>query len=159
MSKIREGTVRRLSNQEIAEIWSIIGALESYAASLSTQRATEKDVVYLRGLHNKLKKAAETHDLAKWLQLNMKFHNFFSENSGNNTLCQILQNLRHRIYQYRYTAVSMHRNLTKYVRHHESVLKAYEATDGKMAQRYMKLHIETFRDALISYLSEFHGFK
>ena len=152
-------TIRKLSTQEIADIWSIIAVLESYAAWLSTQWATEKDAVYLRGLHNKLKRTAETHDLAKWLQFNMEFHNFFSEHSGNKILFEILQNLRHRIYQYRYTTVSIHRHLAKYVGHHESVLKAYEASDGKMAQRHMKIHIEAFRDALVSHLSEFPGFK
>lgn len=152
-------TIRKLSREEIAEIWSIIAVLESYAALISTQRPTEKGVVYLRGLHNKLKKAAETHDLAKWLRFNMDFHNFFSKHSGNKTLCKVLQNLKNQIYQYRYTTVSMHRDLGKYVQQHESVLKGYEATDGKMAQRYMKFHIDTFKDELVRHLSEFPGFK
>jgi len=145
-------TIRKLSTREISEIWSIIAELESYAALQSVKGVTEIKVEYLKGLHNELKKAAETNDLAKWLEFNFKFHSFFPEQSDNKTLCQILQNLRNRIYQYRYTTVSMSRNLKDYAGHHESILKAYAEGDGKMAQHYMRLHIESFRDTFVSSL-------
>jgi DNA-binding GntR family transcriptional regulator len=152
-------TIRKLSIQEIDETYRILSVLESYAASQSTGRATKKDITYLRGLHNKLKIVAKKQDLGGWLQSNAEFHNFFSIHAQNQTLCQMLENLKLRIYPYRYITIRIPHHLEEYIRHHEGILKGYEANDGKMVAEYMKLHVETVRDVLIGYLNQFPGLK
>jgi DNA-binding GntR family transcriptional regulator len=146
-------TIRKLSIQEIDDIFSIIAQLESCAARQCTERATGADVPYLRNLHDKLRSAAKKQDLAKWLQINTEYHNFFAERATNKTLCEILENLKRRVYQYRHITIRIARHLDQYLKHHEGMLKGYEAMDGKKVEKYMKLHIETLRDVLISYLS------
>lgn len=152
-------TIRKLSIQEIDEIYCILSVLESYAAFRSTERVTKEDVVYLRNLHNKLKTAAKKQDLAGWLQINTEFHIFFSKHSGNKTLFQMLENLKLRIYPYRYITIRIPHHLEEYIKHHERILEGLEANDGKMVAAYMKLHSETVRDVLINYLNQFPGFK
>jgi DNA-binding GntR family transcriptional regulator len=152
-------TIRKLSTQEIYEIYCVLSVLTSYSAFMSTEQVTKKDVVHLRNLHNKLKEAAKKQDLVGWLQANNEFHDFFPNHSGNKTLLQILENLKLRIYTYRHITMSIPHRLEEYIKHHEAILEGLQGKDGEKVAAYMKLHIETVRDGLISYLSQFPGSK
>lgn len=151
-------TVSKLSTQEIEEIYNLRWLLESYAARLSAEKATKTHVVYLRDLHKKLKLSAKNSDLPSWIQNNILFHDFFSENSGNSNLHQILVTLKRRVYLYHYVIVSVPGNFKTYIEHHDQILRACERKDGEMAGKHMKLHIETIKQVLINYLNKFPAF-
>jgi len=151
-------TVSRLTIQEIDEIYSLRWLLESYAAHLSAERATRKDVAYLKDLHGKLKVAAKNSDLVNWIHNNILFHNFFSENPGNNNLQQVLTMIKRRVYRYHYMIVRIPGHFKTYLEHHEGILRACELNDGKMAEKYMKAHVQTIKKVLIDYLNKFPGF-
>jgi DNA-binding GntR family transcriptional regulator len=151
-------TVSRLTIQEIDEIYSLRWLLESYAAHLSAERATRKDVAYLKDLHRKLKVAAKDSDLVKWIHNNILFHDFFSENPGNNNLQQVLTMIKRRVYRYHYMIVRIPGHFKAYLEHHEGILRACELNDGKMAEKYMKAHVQTIKKVLIDYLNKFPGF-
>jgi len=156
-------TICKLSSQDIGEIYSIISYLEGYAARLSVERFDRNNLrnnlSYLRELQKKLKKAAEADDPVQWLENNTLFHNFFSQHAGNAILCQMLENLRRRVYQYRYITIRIRNHFEKYLNHHQRILEAYEAFDGKMIEKVMRLHTETVRDVLIDYLNKFPSFR
>jgi DNA-binding GntR family transcriptional regulator len=151
-------TVSKLSPEEVDEIYSLRWLLESYAARLSAEKATKTHVVYLRDLHKKLKLAAKNSDLPNWIQNNILFHDFLSENSGNNNLHQILITLKRRVYLYHYVIVSIPGIFKAYIEHHDQILRACEKNDGETAEKYMKLHIETIKQVLINYLNRFPAF-
>jgi DNA-binding GntR family transcriptional regulator len=151
-------TVLKLSIREIDEIYSLRWLLESYAARLSAEKATRKQVTYLRHLQDKLKGAVRNYDLSSWIQNNILFHNFFSENSGNSNLIQMLDTLKRRVYRYHYTIIRIPGHFKSYIEHHEGILRACEKNDGDMAEKFMKLHLETIKDVLIRYLKDFPGF-
>jgi DNA-binding GntR family transcriptional regulator len=151
-------TVSKLSPEEVDGIYNLRWLLESYAARLSAEKATKSHVVYLKDLHKKLKLAAKNSDLSSWIQNNILFHDFFSENSGNSNLHQILVTLKRRVYLYHYVIVSVPGNFKAYIEHHDQILRACERNDGEMAEKYMKLHIETIKQVLINYLNRFPVF-
>lgn len=151
-------TVARLSAKEVDEIYNLRWLLESYAARLGAEQATKTQVEYLKELHEKLKVAGKTADLSNWIHNNILFHDFFSENSGNSNLHQILVNLKHRVYLYHYFIVSVPGNFQAYLDHHEGILKACKKNDGEMAEKYMKLHIENIRQVLVRQLGNFRLF-
>ncbi len=151
-------TVSKLSIQEIDEIYRLRWLLESYAAHLSAERATRSDVAYLKDLHGKLKVAARNSDLLSWIHNNILFHDFFSGNSGNSNLKQVLSTIQRRVYRYHYLIIRIPGYFKAYIEHHEGVLRACELNDGKMAEKYMKAHIQTIRTVLIDYLNKFPGF-
>ena len=151
-------TVLKLSTKEVDEIYSLRWLLESYAARLSAERATRKQITYLRHLHNELKRAVRKSNLGSWIQNNILFHNFFSENSGNSNLIQILDTLKRRVYRYHYTIIRIPGHFKSYIEHHEGILRACETNDGDMAEKFMKLHIEKIKDVLIPYLKDFPNF-
>ena len=151
-------TVSRLSSQEIEEIYNLRWLLESYAARLSAERATRNDVAYLKDLNSKLKAAARNYDLMSWIQNNVLFHDFLSENSGNGNLTQVLSTIKRRVYRYHYMIIRIPGHFKTYLDQHEGILKACENKDGKGAERHMKAHLQTIKRVLIDYLDTFPGF-
>jgi DNA-binding GntR family transcriptional regulator len=151
-------TVARLSVKEVDEIYNLRWLLESYAARLSAGQATKAQIAYLKDLHEKLRVAGKNSDLAAWIQNNILFHDFFSENSGNGNLHQILVNLKHRVYLYHYIIVRVPGNFQAYIDHHEEILKACKKNDGEMAEKYMKLHVESIKQVLLDQLDKFRVF-
>jgi DNA-binding GntR family transcriptional regulator len=151
-------TVSKLSIQEIDEIYSLRWLLESYATRLSAERATKNDVVYLKDLHGKLKAAAKNSDLLGWIQNNILFHDFFSENCGNNNLHQVLSTLKRRVNRYHYTIVRIPGHFKVYIEHHGGMLRACESNNGRVAEKYMRAHVQMIRTVLMDYLNKFPGF-
>ena len=147
-------TVARLSIKQVDEIYSLRWLLESYAARLTAERFAKKDIPYLRDLQKNLRVAAKNMDLRDWLHNNTLFHNFLSEHCGNSNLITILDILKRRIYRYKYTVVRVPGHFEDYIKHHEGILKGCERNDGPMAEKYMKLHLETIKDVLINHLNE-----
>lgn len=151
-------TVSRLSNQEIEEIYRLRWLLESYAAHVSAERASKKDVMYLKNLHGKLKTAVKNYDLMDWIHNNILFHDYLIENSGNGNLIQVLTNIKRRVYRYHYMIVRIPGHFKTYLEQHEGILRACENNDGKSAEKYMKAHLQTIEKVLIDYLNKFPGF-
>jgi len=148
-------TISKLSVKQVDEIYNLRLILESYAARLTAEKASKKDVAYLRDLHEKLKTAATAHDLKGWLDNNTLFHDFLSQHSGNSNLIAILNILKRRIYRYKYTIVRIPGHFEDYIVHHEGILRGCEKNDGKMAEDYMQLHLEQTRKVLIDFLNTF----
>jgi DNA-binding GntR family transcriptional regulator len=149
--------VTKLSIKQVDEIYSLRWLLESYAARLTAESSTKKDIMYLRKLNEKLRKAAKMYDLKSWLENNTLFHNFFADYSGNSNLIQILDILKRRIYRYR-MVVRVPGHFEDYIRHHEGIVKGCEKRDGEMAERYMKIHLEMVKRVTIDFLNSFSHF-
>jgi DNA-binding GntR family transcriptional regulator len=151
-------SVSKLSIRDIDELYDIRLLLESHAARLAAEQAVKSDAVYLTGLQRKMKTAAKANDIATWLKNNSLFHNFFIRRSKSQNLEQMLEILKRRIYRYKYITVQIPGHFAEYIQHHEAMLRAVRAKDGKMAQRHMELHIKTVKKLLIDCLNEFPGF-
>ena len=147
-------TVSKLSVKQVEEIYNLRWVLESYSASLSAERATKNHVANLRKIHEKLTIAGKAFDLIGWIELNTLFHNSLNQNCGNTNLVQILDILKRRIHRYQLMAVRVPEHLNQFIEHHEGILKACEKNDGRMAEKYMKIHVELIKNVLIDYLKK-----
>jgi len=147
-------TITKLSIKQVDEIYTLRCLLESYAAGLTAERITKKDVPFLIDLQEKLSVAAKNMDLRDWLHNNALFHGFLCEHCGNSNLIQVLDILKRRVYRYHYITVSIPGNFEIYLGHHAGMLEGCEKNDGEMAEKYMKLHLETVKDVLINHLNE-----
>jgi len=148
-------TVSKLSSKELEEIYNLRSLLEGYAARLGAESATKDHIKYLRDLHRQLKLAARNADLESWTQNNILFHDFFLQYSGNDNLRQVLDGLKRRVNWYHYMVVLIPGHFKAYIEHHEGLLRACEAKDGEMAEKFMRLHIDTIKQVLMDYLNRF----
>ncbi len=147
--------VSKLSTQDIEEIYDLRCLLESYAAHLTALRANKETVALLTGLHHKLIKAAKEIDLEKWLINNTLFHDCIDTSCGNSYLISLIQSFKRRIYRYKYMIVRIPDLLGTYTQQHDKILQGISEGNGRMAERYMKRHIEFVKKALLSNLHKF----
>ena len=148
-------TVSRLSVKQVDEIYDIKIVLASHAARLAVAHCTPEDVVYLRQLNTSLSESATKGDLQMWLDDNRKFHDFFPEHSGNESLVEILDLTQRRVYRYRYMIVMIPGHFDEYLEHHFSIIRACEEKNLDAAEENMKLHLQRTRTILIEYLNTF----
>ena len=148
-------TVSKLSIKQVDEIYNIRWLLESYATRLTAEKATNKEVEYLNSINKKLYEAVKKNDGSSWIYTNTLFHTFFYTHCGNDNLQTILETLHLRIHRYKYIIVRIPGHFDSYLEQHEGILRGCKKRDGEVAERYMKLHIETIKRVLISGLNSF----
>lgn len=146
--------VSKLSIKEIEEIYTLQWLLESFATRLFAENASENDLAYLMKINNKLKEAAKSADIKKWIENNTIFHEFFYKNSGNDNFYKIIEVIKRRIFRYRRLALITSENLDIYIKQHEAILKGIKKKDGEMAEHCMREHIQMVKEAIISQLQK-----
>ncbi len=151
-------TISKPSIKEVEDIYNLRCLLESYAVRLTAEQMTRADLKHLKSLNQKCIGAAKTSDLSSWIQNNILFHNFFSENCGNSNLHQILTNLKRRVYLYHFNIVNIPGHFKAYIEHHNGILQGCQKKDGEMAESVMRLHIGTIKEILINYLNRINSF-
>ena len=147
--------VSKLSVRDIEEIYDLRCLLESYAAHLTALQENNEAIAHLTELHDKLIHAAEKIDLEQWLTNNTLFHRCIDENCGNQNLISMIQTLKRRIYRYKYLVVRIPDLLITYTKQHDAILQAITKGNGKMAEKYMRQHLEFVKEALLNNLSKF----
>ena len=147
-------SVAKLSIKQVDEIYELRCLLESHAARITAEKVTQKGVDRLKNLQVKLRQAAKNLDVEEWLKHNTLYHNFFYENCGNDLLIQTVDNLKRKVHRYHFVTVTVPWHFETYLEHHEGLLQGCEKRDGEMAEKFMRLHLQTIRDALIKQLKE-----
>ncbi|WP_319406274.1 GntR family transcriptional regulator [uncultured Desulfosarcina sp.] len=147
-------TVSKLSIKQVEEIYVVRWLLEGHAARITAEKATKNNVAYLKDLQKKLYLAAKNVDVKAWLTSNALFHNFFSQNCGNQKIIQMVDNLKRNVNRYHFVTITVPWHFETYLEQHDKMLTACEQNDGEMAEKYMKLHLQHIKDGLIKQLQE-----
>ena len=147
--------VSKLSVKDIEEIYDLRCLLESYAARLTAEQKNKETVAQLTEIHHKLIDAAAKIDLEQWLINNTLFHECIDESCGNQNLISMIQTLKRRISRYKYMVIRVPDLLATYLEQHDKILQAISSGNGKMAEKYMRQHLEFVKEALLSNLSKF----
>lgn len=111
--------VEELTMKDIDEILGIRCVLESYSASLATQRITEDDIEKMEDILRKSQEALENMDYDAFIKLNTEFNTTLYAASKSENLLRILQNLRDYFYRYRKIILKTRSNLEDSLKNHE----------------------------------------
>ena len=145
-------TVAKLSIKQVDEIYTIRILLEGYAARITGQNITDKGLAYLTDLQKQLKVAGKNRDLKEWFDKNPLFHNYFYENCGNSNLIKLADNMKSRVQRYHYISMTVPWDFKTNLKHHEEILSGCRKRDGERTEKYMKLHLESNKNALVDHL-------
>lgn len=92
--------VNTLSEEEIANYYEVIGALECSAVLSGAPNFTTEVIECLKELNEEIRKAIADENNDLFVQKNFQFHNTFVKVSKNETLLTITDNLRRRLYDF-----------------------------------------------------------
>jgi DNA-binding GntR family transcriptional regulator len=123
----------------IADIFSVRGRLETLAARLAAERATEADVAVLRDMLDAAREATERVDFSRVAELNSMLHLRVIEISGNRWLASIASSLYLHV-QWIFRIGAQHRAPHSWIEHIRLV-DAIEAGDPDEAEAAALAHV------------------
>jgi len=151
----REGFVRtrprrgiyvvKKSKREIVETITVMAALESMAARLAAERATEADIAELHGLMDEFRHGPEgsNNDGARrdeYSDANIAFHQAIIRMSGCALLAEMTENLFIHMRAIRKITIHQENRAARSVEDHFRIIEALERRDGELAERLAREH-------------------
>lgn len=138
--------VHRKSRTEILEMVVIWAALESMAARLVTEKASDDDLRALRKFAVKNSMNAMSAEIEEYSDANIQFHQYILELSGCNALGKMADGLFDHMHAVRRRAMGEGDRVTKSVADHMEIIDALEARDADLASRRVREHTMRLHD-------------
>ena len=142
--KVRRGAyVTEVSETDLAEVYHLLSLLESDAAGVVAQKATDAQIKELQQLHKELESAQHARD--KFFALNEQFHMRLLEIAGNKWRDQLVADLRKVMKLNRHNSLLKAGRVREAMLEHRAIMEAIAKRDAKLATRRMQEH---FRNGL-----------
>ena len=138
----RKGTfVRKITQKDINEQFQIRALLEGFAARLAISELTPKDIEEMKLAFTKMKEAALINDFMSYLNHHTRYHEIFIYSCKNDTLIEILENLRRQAIWFRFIYRYFKESFDYSIRVHEEILDLFIKKDADRAEALVKEHI------------------
>ena len=146
----REGFVRsvprrgvyvvRKTKQEVIELITAWAALESMAARLITQNATDDEVARLRAMFAVFENGTLHAKLDEYSEVNIEFHQTIIRMSHNRVLIDLAENLFTHMRMIRRKTIGEKDRVDRSIHDHMNIIEALEARDTERAEALVRDH-------------------
>jgi DNA-binding GntR family transcriptional regulator len=146
----REGFVRsvprrgiyvvRKTRAEVIELITAWAALESMAARLITQNATDEEIATLRKMFAKFENGELHARLDEYSEVNIEFHQSIIRMSRNRVLIDLAENLFTHMRMIRRKTIGEEDRADRSIRDHMNIIQAIEARDTERAEDLVRNH-------------------
>jgi DNA-binding GntR family transcriptional regulator len=142
--KVRRGAyVTEVSESDLADVYHLLSLLESDAAGIVAQKASDEQVRELQQLHKELEAAQNNRD--KFFAINERFHMRLLEIAGNKWRDQLVADLRKVMKLNRQNSLLKTGRVKESMLEHRAIVDAIVHRDSRAATRRMQEH---FRNGL-----------
>lgn len=135
----RGAYVVRKSKREIVEMITVWAAVESMAARLAAERASDEDLRSLRDLVGAFKGDPSTR-LSEYSQTNMAFHRAIIRIGGCALMTEMTDSLFIHMRAVRAVTIGQDNRARRSVEDHKSIVAALERRDADLAERLVREH-------------------
>ena len=146
----REGFVRsvprrgvyvvRKTKHEVIELITAWAALESMAARLITQNATDEEIARLRAMFATFENGTLHAKLDEYSEVNIEFHQTIIRMSGNRVLIDLAENLFTHMRMIRRKTIGEKDRADRSIRDHMNIIEAIEARATERAEALVRDH-------------------
>jgi DNA-binding GntR family transcriptional regulator len=146
----REGFVRsvprrgiyvvRKTKREVIEMITAWAALESMAARLITEQATDEDIASLRRMFATFEGGEVAAKLDEYSEVNIEFHQAIIRMSSNRVLIDLAENLFTHMRMIRRKTIGEKDRADRSIRDHMNIIEALEARDTARAEALVRQH-------------------
>ena len=157
----REGFVRavprrgvyvvRKTRREVIELITAWAALESMAARLITENASDDEVAFLRKMFATFENGAVRAHLDEYSEVNIEFHQTIIRLSRNSVLVALAENLFTHMRMIRRKTIGEKDRADRSIRDHMSIIEALEARDTERAGMLVRDHALGLADHVAKY--------
>ena len=136
--------VVRKTKREIVEMVTVMASLESMAARLAAERASDADLAELRGLMDAFRGgpngAGDGERLAEYSDANIAFHQAIIRMSGCALLAEMTENLFIHMRAIRKITIHQDNRAARSITDHMRIIEALERRDPERAERLAREH-------------------
>jgi DNA-binding GntR family transcriptional regulator len=151
----RRGTVvKKLSHDEVRDVYLLRAHLEKYAARRAAARITDEDLVELANLIDRMDACAAADDLPGLIAADVQFHARICQASGSSRLVQLWESLNPHCWTLLTGIKAMDYTLSEIASRHRTVLAALQARDVDGAEVEIERHIVELSDHVLAHLSK-----
>jgi DNA-binding GntR family transcriptional regulator len=144
--KVRRGAyVTEMSAEDVAQVYHLLGLLESDAAGEVASRGSDEQMAELRRLHERLEK--QVRHRGAFFATNEAFHMKLLEFAGNRWRAQLVTDLRKVMKLNRHHSLFKQGRLASSLAEHRELMAALEARDPRAATRLMRSHFDNGLEA------------
>ena len=146
----REGFVRavprrgiyvvRKTKAEVIELITAWAALESMAARLITQHASDAEIATLRAMFTTFENGQLHAKLDEYSEVNIQFHQAIIRMSHNNVLIDLAENLFTHMRMVRRKTIGQDDRVDRSIRDHMNIIQALENRDTERAEDLVRQH-------------------
>ena len=130
----------RKSKAELLEIITVWAALESMAARLATQRASDEEIGSLRTIFTTFQGDRLLAHLDEYSEANLQFHQRIVDLSGSETLRKMTEAILIHMRSIRHRTIAENRRAERSIVDHIQIIEALEARDAELAERLVRDH-------------------
>jgi DNA-binding GntR family transcriptional regulator len=130
----------RKSKAELLEIITVWAALESMAARLATQRASDAEIGSLRGLFTTFQGDRLLAHLDEYSDANLRFHQRIVDLSGCETLRKMTEGILIHMRSIRHRTIAENRRAERSIVDHIHIIEALESRNADLAERLVRDH-------------------
>lgn len=152
VSPNKGAVIRKVSTEELDNVYDVLGLLEGYAAEMAVKNLTTPRIATLKNLAREAKTAARASNHRTWFVKNDEFHSYLMDLAGNPILTEEIRKFRRRIYRYRALALTLQGNVDDLVKQHEEIVVKVAQKKGAEASLAMRKHVEWTKKLLVSFL-------
>ena len=140
--KVRRGAyVTEVSETDLADVYHLLSLLESDAAGVVAQKASDEQVKELQQLHKELEAAQNNRD--KFFAINERFHMRLLEVAGNRWRDQVVADLRKVMKLNRHNSLLKAGRVKESMLEHRAIMESIAKRDAKGATRRMQEHFKS----------------
>ena len=150
----RGARVRALSEQDLAELFDVMGGLEGLAGRLACENITDAEIAEIERLHYEMYGFYLHRDMHGYFHVNQLIHERIVEASRNATLKATYANFAGRIRRVRYSAnfARKRERWGEAMREHETILEALRRRAGNELSDILFRHLRNKRTAAVAHL-------
>jgi DNA-binding GntR family transcriptional regulator len=149
----RGARVRALSEQDLGELFDVMGGLEGLAGRLACENITDEEIAEIERLHYEMYGFYLHRDMHGYFHINQLIHQKIVEASRNETLKAAYANFAGRIRRVRYSAnfARKRERWGEAMREHETILEALRRRAGNELSDILFHHLRNKRTAAVEH--------
>lgn len=131
----------KFNRQQKNNIYNIIGALDSLAATLALEHITEQDIRKMCEIADKLDIAIKYKNYEDYYSLQDEFHKVYINKCNNPPLIEMLDTIKSGPIQYTYNSKDLDNLfiiLAETNQQHREIIRLFESGDSSTLERYLK---------------------
>ena len=130
----------RKSKREIVEMIQMWAALESMAARLATQHATDEEIARLRHMFDQFRDSTPAEHIAEYSDANIAFHQSIVQLSKSQIILDTIKNIFIQVRAIRRVSISQSDRASRSIVDHLRIIEALEKRDTELAERLVRQH-------------------